>query len=226
MRQISPGLYTFDSLLVGRSYLIEDPDGVTIIDASLASAAGKMERQLARMGRRLTDVKRILITHAHPDHVGALPALKKASGAIVMSSARERPVIEGKEEVARAPVRFRPPPVRFPGTPVERVLADGELLPEVMGGLQAISSPGHAPGHLAFWQPTRRILFCGDAIFRPTGKMIEPFRFLTFDVAENRRSIARLAELEPALICFGHGQPWSDGAAAALRAFAARVGKL
>ncbi len=231
MKQIIPGLYTFSGLLVGRVYLIEDPDGLTLIDASLASAAPKILRQLTTLGRKPGDVKRILITHAHPDHVGGLPALKQATGAQVICSAVERPFTEGKTEVPRAPAeslspltrRMLPPPTTLPGTPVDRTLQDGEWLPEVMGGLQAVLTPGHAPGHTVYWQPQKGVVFCGDVIMRLPGLRL-PFAAFTVDMAENKRSIQKVVRLQPKMVCFGHGNPLLQNATETLRAFAQKVG--
>lgn len=219
MEKIVPGLYSFTGLTVGRVYCIEDGDGLTIIDASIGSAGNKILKQVEAMGRKASDIKRILITHAHPDHVGALPFLKEKTGAQVVASAIERPVIEGKAPIPRAPGRLRPPETRYKGTPVDRELAEGEMLPEVMGGLKALWTPGHAPGHLCFWQPEKRILFCGDVIFRIRNLGL-PFSFLTYDVEENKRSVKRLAGLDAAVVCFGHGKPVTQNAAQAVREFA------
>jgi glyoxylase-like metal-dependent hydrolase (beta-lactamase superfamily II) len=88
------------------------------------------------------------------------------------------------------------------------------------GGFQAIATSGH----LAYWQPQRRILFCDDALFctlsrHPSGLRL-PFELFTVDIGENIRSVKRLAALEPSIICFGHGQPMMKGSAATLRACA------
>jgi glyoxylase-like metal-dependent hydrolase (beta-lactamase superfamily II) len=227
VKQISQGLYYFTGLIAGRSYLIEDPDGLTLVDAGLALATAKILRQIEALGRQASDLKRILVTHAHPDHVGGLPKLQALTGAVVCASAVEKPVIEGKAPVRR-PARqdlsmlsrlIALPEQTIPGTPVARVVADGEILDEVLGGLQAIASPGHSLGHLAFWQPARRVLFCGDVItrFRNLGL---PFAAFTVDMEENKRSLRRLADLEPAIICFGHGNPLTHDTAITLREFA------
>jgi glyoxylase-like metal-dependent hydrolase (beta-lactamase superfamily II) len=211
-------------------YLIEDADGLTIIDTSIGSATPKILKQLATINRKPSDVKRILITHAHPDHVGGLPELKKATGAEVICSAIERPITEGKAEIPRAPVeslsplsrRMLPPPTTLSGTPVDRELQDGDLLPEVMGGLQAILTPGHAPGHTAYWQPQKRILFCGDVIMRLPHLRL-PFAAFTVDMAENKRSIRKAVVLKPAIVCFGHGNPLMQNTAETIEAFAKKV---
>ncbi len=226
MKQVAPGIYYFRNLLVGRVYLIEDADGLTLIDTSLPLAAKRVLQQVEGRGHKAQDIKRILITHAHPDHVGGLPELKRASGAEVVASAIERPVIEGKtpvprvpQEKLRGPIRLRPPDTTFEAVPVNRELQGGETL-EIMGGLQAVFTPGHAPGHLAFWQPEKRILFCGDVLFNMP-RLRLPYAFLTVDMEENIRSIHKLAALEPDIVCFGHGEPLYN-AAPKLKAFASQ----
>jgi glyoxylase-like metal-dependent hydrolase (beta-lactamase superfamily II) len=229
MIQIAPGLYGFTGLLAGRVYAIVDPDGLTLVDAGLKLAATRVVGQIERQGRTARDVKRILVTHAHPDHVGGLPRLKELTGAVVYCSERERPVVEGREPIPRPPRQDRrglsrwlsPPSSTLPGTPVDRTLADGEAVPEAYGGLRAIATPGHAPGHLAYWHPDGRVLFCGDALMNLFG-LRPPFGPFTVDQAEAHRSIRRIASLEPELVLFGHGRPL-HAAAPRLHALAARL---
>jgi len=210
MQSIVPGVYAFTGLLVGRVYALEGTDGLALIDSGLGLAAGKVVQQLQASGRQLSDVKRILITHAHPDHVGGLAQLQAVTGAQVVAHALEWPVITGKvPETARST------------SPVRREVHGGEMLTEVLGGLQVIFTPGHAPGHVCFWQPDRRLLFCGDVVIR-LPRLRLPFAAFTVDMDENKRSIKKIAELEAKVVCFGHGQPLTHDAASQLLAFAAR----
>ena len=233
MQTIIPGVYAFTGLMVGRVYLIEDPDGLTIVDAGLGFAAAKILTQLRQKGHAPEAVKRILITHAHPDHVGGLHALQKATGAAVLALAEEQPYLEGKKPIPRAnqaEVRGiarlmasgESTPVAAP-VQVHRPLHDGELISEVLGGLQVVWTPGHSPGHTAYWQAEKGIIFCGDVMMRMTGLSL-PFAAFTPSMAENKRSIRRVVELEPRIVCFGHGQPMMTDTAAAIRQFAQKVG--
>jgi glyoxylase-like metal-dependent hydrolase (beta-lactamase superfamily II) len=235
MREIVPGVFAFSGLLAGRVYAIRDSDGLTLIDTGLALAAERILRQLAAAGFRPADVKRILITHAHPDHIGGLPRLQAATGAQVITSAGEAPVVAGQAAQVYPALADLPFPNRLlrvgqaearrlPGTPVGRTVVDGEMLGEVMGGLQAILTPGHTPGHVAFWHPERRVLFCGDAMMRLAGRLMLPIPAFTASMEEARRSIARLSVLEPQVVCFGHGAPLMQDAARALAAFAGKHG--
>lgn len=231
MQQIIPGLYTFTGLIVGRVYLTEDTDGLTLIDASVSAAANQIIKQLEAKNYKITDVKRILITHAHPDHVGALPKLKELSGAQVMVSHPDRPITEGKNPVptpprASLPGIYKyivPPPTTLNGTPVDRELKEGDVIPEALGGLQVLEVPGHSMGHLAFWQPEKRVLICGDVMSSFGSKIRLPFPMFTVSMKENIRSVKKLAALDAAVLCCGHGTPLTKNVAADIKAFLTRV---
>ncbi len=231
MKQIIPGLYTFTALLIGRVYVIEDSDGLTLIDTGIESAAPKILRQLEESGRA-GQVRRIIVTHAHFDHVRGLPELKRVTGAEVITSYVERPYIEGKLPVPTPPKEslraldrlMASPPKPMPGTQVDREVGDGDMIAEVFGGLQVIFTPGHSPGHISLWQAEKRVLITGDVMMNPplVGLRL-PFAAFTADMDENRRSVKRVAVLKPEVICFGHGKPLLKDAASMLEAFADKV---
>lgn len=224
MQQIATDVSTFTGLIAGRVYALHDSDGLTIVDASIGSAGLKILSQLGKMGYKPGDVKRILITHAHPDHVGSLPFLQKETGAEVWCHAHEKPVIEGQQSIARRPSGLRPPDTKVSPAPVHRTLTDGEILP-ILGGLQVVHTPGHAPGHLSFFQPERRLLIVGDVIFRLFfNRMTLPLAMLTVDMEEDKRSIRKLIALKPESLLFGHGHPILENAMGHLQAFAQRYG--
>jgi glyoxylase-like metal-dependent hydrolase (beta-lactamase superfamily II) len=210
MQLILPGVYAFSGLVMGRVYALESSDGLTLIDAGLGLAASKVLKQLQASGHSPSDVKRILITHAHPDHTGGLAKLQAATGAQVVAHPLDWPLLLRQVSA-------------LPDTPAaRRAVQDGETLPEALNGLQVILTPGHTRGHVSFWQPDRRLLFCGDVVMR-LPRLRLPFANFTVDMDENKQSIKKIAALEPAVVCFGHGQPLMPDTAAQLGAFAAKL---
>jgi glyoxylase-like metal-dependent hydrolase (beta-lactamase superfamily II) len=209
MKQLADGLY----LLKGRPknvmnvYLTED----VLIDAATRHSAKRILRQVE--GRK---VSALALTHAHGDHQGAAHEVCSTLGIPYWAGELDVGVAEGGAEVlAQHMPGWRPAISRRlfagPGHPVDRALHEGDEV----AGFQVLDVPGHSPGHVAYWRESDRTLVIGDVLFglNPlTGRpgLNEPPEFFTPDVAQNRASARRLAALEPALVCFGHGPPWRD----------------
>lgn len=233
MKEIASKIYQFSGLQAGRVYAIVDDDGVSLIDAGLTSAGAKILRQLSKKGYQPTDVKRILITHAHGDHVGALPMLKEATGATVIASVVETPIVEGREPIHFPPKDTLSGMARLmayagklvPGTPVDRQVNDGDVISEILGGLKVVAAPGHTAGQIAFWQPEQAFLFCGDALMNLFGLRL-PFAAFTLNMSEAIRTVQKLAMLSPKTIFFGHGNPLSENTNERLRDMTRHVSAL
>jgi hydroxyacylglutathione hydrolase len=165
-----------------------------------------------------------VISHAHCDHQGSSAAIARTLGVPVWAPAVEVEAIESGELGSMGPVN---PITRMqnrnwggPGVPVDRELKEGDLV----AGFAVLETPGHSPGHLSFWRGSDRTLLAFDVLFgrHPiTGKqgIYQPPDRFTLDPSRNRDQIRRLASLEPALVCFGHGPPLRRGATE-LREFA------
>jgi glyoxylase-like metal-dependent hydrolase (beta-lactamase superfamily II) len=230
MQQISPNFYTFTGLFAGRVYAIADEATVTLIDTGMAFATSRLLAQLQKAGYRPEQITRIFITHAHPDHVGGLHALHAASGATLICSTIEKPVLEGKTPVVMPDPAQRsffdklinPRPQTLQPITVDQTLNEGDVLESAIGDWQALAAPGHTPGQMALWHPERKILIAADAIMN-FPKLRLPFSAFTQNMAVARTTAKRLAALEPAILCCGHGHPITNNTVAKVRAFAATL---
>lgn len=235
MKQVLPGIFTIEGLRLGRVYVIEAPDGLTLVDTSIPGSLPCIEQDLQSAGYQLSAIKRILITHAHWDHFGGLAALQKATSARVYAHHRYESAVLRGEKVPLHPEYRRLG--RFDriayklwservlnyhvSTRVDYEMKEGDRLDEVLPGLVVVDEPGHSPGQCGFWHPEKRLLFAGDLMMRmPSGRFVLPLVSATPDLDEARRSIHKVAELNVDTICLGHGSPYVGGAAPAIRAFA------
>ncbi len=118
MQQVMPYVFTFTGLFMGRVYALQETDGLTLVDTGIMNAGDKILSQLQQAGHAASDVKRILITYAYPDHIGGLPKVQQATGAEVWCHALEKPVIEGNQTIPRRSSGLRPPDMKLTPIPI------------------------------------------------------------------------------------------------------------
>ncbi|MGH2863909.1 MAG: MBL fold metallo-hydrolase [Solirubrobacteraceae bacterium] len=194
-------------------YLIgsRPPGGDVLIDAATRQGEQRILRQIA--GRRLSAHA---LTHAHPDHQGSSHAICERLQIPLWCGHGDVPAMEtpGGISNSQAPGWLNRLQQRFwtgPPHPVARVLGEGEEL----AGFTVLETPGHSPGHLAYWREADGVLILGDVLNNVnvmTGipGLHEPPEVFTADPARNRESARRLAKLRPRVTCFGHGAPLRD----------------
>lgn len=223
--EIVPGLHAV-RLLGSKGYLVVDSE-LTLIDAGLRGSTPLLRWYLSRIGRQLSDIRRIVCTHGHPDHIGGVHEIAALTGAEVLMhpadtarlrDTRLRDVMQRPAAGQLVAGQLVAAMTRAPSDP--RPLANGEVLP-ALGGLQVVHTPGHTPGSVCLYAPAHRLLIVGDVLQVIRGRISLPSHLFTEDMAAARRSIAGLAELDIETICFSHFPTWNGGVRDALRAIAA-----
>lgn len=231
--QITDGIHRLGSGLVN-AYLIADGGGVTIVDAGLPGYWSDLTSELAAMGRSLEDIRAIVLTHGHSDHIGFAEKARKERGVSVSVHEADALLARGKvKNPAKGTGPVRPLPLlRFialamvkGGWHIDRLgevatFGDGATL-DVPGSPRVILVPGHTPGSAALHLADRGVLFVGDALATVAvttgvvGPQIAPF---TADAGQALASLDRLAGIEATWVLPGHGAPWTAGTAAAIAA--------
>jgi glyoxylase-like metal-dependent hydrolase (beta-lactamase superfamily II) len=189
------------------AFLVQEDDGLTLIDTAIGGSAKPILAQAEKLG---APIVRILLTHAHSDHIGSLDALaaKLPEAEVMISSrdaillAKDKTLQPGEEGKLRG---------GYPGakTKPTRTIEGGESV----GSLDVIATPGHTPGHLAFMDRRDGTVYCGDVFSTLFGvytcarpNPLFPLPFLaTWDRKLALESALELRTREPTAIAPGHG---------------------
>jgi glyoxylase-like metal-dependent hydrolase (beta-lactamase superfamily II) len=194
-------------------YLVREDDGFTLIDTTVSGQAQAIIQLAQKLG---APIVRIVLTHAHSDHVGSLDALHAALPDVpVAISARDARFLSGDKSLdpsePQVPLRGGYPICQTKPT---RLLHAGERI----GSLEALATPGHTPGHLAFLDTRDRSLIVGDAFqtlggiaIAGTFKILFPLPALaTWHKGLALQSARTLLALQPSILAVGHGRMLSQ----------------
>jgi glyoxylase-like metal-dependent hydrolase (beta-lactamase superfamily II) len=235
-RGAAPDIHRIEDAAVNW-YLVEADSGLTIVDAGVPRSWDSLQRALEEIGREASEIRALVLTHAHFDHIGFAERARVELGIPVYVHENDAPLarkpLQYTHERARSRYlltkpgglphvfsflrtgAFWPPPVREPTT-----FSGTEL--DVPGSPRVIFTPGHTVGHCALHFPDRDALIAGDAIV-----MLDPYTgargprivagAATADSAWALRSLDALAAVEAGTILTGHGEPWRGSTGEAAR---------
>jgi glyoxylase-like metal-dependent hydrolase (beta-lactamase superfamily II) len=225
--EIIPGIHQVDGVN-GNCYILVRDD-LTVIDTGLAGSGKKILNYIKdKVHREPSEIKTIILTHFHMDHVGGVATLKAAApGAqVAIGSGDEgyvngtlpQPVHSGVKGQLLRIAAFIMRPGHF--TP-DVLLKDGDRISDLL----CIAIPGHTPGSIGLLEESKKAFFSGD-IFRSDGSTVSggPLQF-TMDQSRENESRKKIAALDFDLLLPGHGVPIRRGASEIVRNFLKNVCK-
>lgn len=197
-----------------------DGRDLVLCDSGYPGQADQIEAALGGAGFSLGELTKVVITHQDHDHLGSLAELKRRNPRLqVLASPIEAPYISGalpslrllqaeahNKTLAGAELEFGLAFASYLKTieacPVDALLEDRA---EVLPGLWALATPGHAPGHLSLYLEAQGLLVAGDALALEEGKLSLANPQFTMDLGQALDSVRRIRELEPRMIVCYHG---------------------
>ena len=221
-----PGItvHRLNSMKIANFFLLVSDRELTLIDTGNKDKIENIRSKFDHTGHSLDQLKRIIPTHCHPDHIGSMAALKKVTGAQVLAHEAEVPFIthEGRLPKARGPAwllhSLTEPVFRAERCHVDRILKHGDSIEGT--GLTVIHTPGHSPGSICLYHSGTRALFTGDALINMFGKVRGPIPAFCWNSQLARRSLAALMDLDVETVYFAHGETVRKGANERIRSLA------
>ncbi|MGM7671557.1 MBL fold metallo-hydrolase [Microbacterium sp. A93] len=220
--KLAPHLHRLGNDIVA-SYLIDVPEGITLIDAGLPGHWRDLQQELEAIGRPLSDIRGLILTHGDSDHIGFAERLRQETGVPVYVHAADavRTRTGEKSKTPMGPSRIGPMlsffayglrknAMRTRYVQEVTAVAEGDVL-DLPGAPVIIGMPGHSPGSIAVHVPAADAVFVGDALTTrhvltgQQGPQPAPF---TDEPAEALASLDALARVQASWVLPGHGAPW------------------
>ncbi len=213
MQQITSNVYQI-SLGAVNTFIIED-NGLTLIDTGNPDSADKIFAAIKKGGKEPHDIKRIILTHCHPDHSGSAAEIKKRLNIPVFAHFEDALLIE-KGKGIRKPMYLSPGFMNLiiynlfikkvtdtiEPLKADELLKDQDIIP-VAGGIEVIHTPGHCAGHIALLVKNQGLLIAGDICANAAGLGIST---INEDTDLSIKSLLKAAAFDYDKALFGHGR--------------------
>ncbi|MEZ0069846.1 glyoxylase-like metal-dependent hydrolase (beta-lactamase superfamily II) [Streptacidiphilus sp. MAP12-20] len=206
--QLAPGVIRIPTTRRDNAFLVDGDDGFTLVDVGWANAPDAILDTLAELGRKPSDIRRVVLTHAHPDHVQGAAKLRELTGAqFFIHHAEQAWLQNGRVPAdgrsgALGRVLDRLPKLHWHPLTADATLTDGDLVP-AGGGLRVLHTPGHSPGHLVLVHEPSGTLLTGDAVFHRGDLALGPAA-LAADPQLRAGSLAKIPR-DVRAVGFAHG---------------------
>jgi glyoxylase-like metal-dependent hydrolase (beta-lactamase superfamily II) len=224
MKRISSNIYQI-SLGWVNVFVIED-NGLTLIDTGTKGSTGKIFSAIKNGGKNPYDIKRIILTHAHPDHSGSAEEMKRMLRVPVMAHREDAQImrygIAFRKEVCLTPglknwliyeLAIKRAGINIEPVAIDEQLNDRDLLP-LLGGVRVIHTPGHSKGHISLLAENEEVLIAGDLLSNRTRLGLS---VIYENMAEGISSILKVTDLDFDKMVFGHGSPILKDAGSIMR---------
>ena len=239
-RDIAPGVHRVEDAYTNWFLVEGDDKELTVVDAGVRASWASLGRALGVLGRKHDDIRAVVLTHAHFDHIGFAERARRELGVEVWVHEDDVPLtkhpLQYSHERSRLPYLAKPRAIpivlsllragAFWPTPIATVRrftpADSGILP-LSGGVKIIPCQGHTLGHCGFHLTERDVLIAGDAIVT-----LDPYTgtsgprivagAATADVDRALASLDALGETNASTVATGHGPVWRDGIVSAVQA--------
>jgi len=178
---------------------VETPMGLLLVDAGYAGTLDQLDASLRDADLAIDDVRAVLVTHQDGDHAGALREVVDRTGAVVYAHANCVPYLDGRKEPIKSEGE------RYSPVEVDVELVDGVSFRTAAGPMDAVFTPGHAPGHVSLHFPDADLLLAADALTADEDGLAGPSEQFTPEMDRALDSAARLADRGiERVLCF-HG---------------------
>ena len=209
--EIIPGVHKVDGVSGANCYLAASGTDLVLIDAGMRGSSKKIESYLKTLGKSLSDIKYIFITHADPDHISGAMEIKELSGAKLVIHNGEMPALAGdsssrlrnKSRFVKILSKLLSGLIPFPSAKPDIVLKEDTEI----AGFKIINTPGHSDGSISIYLPGK-VIFVDDSLTADKkGNPKRPMKLLAADMVQAKASVELIAGLDYDILLVGHGAP-------------------
>ncbi|WP_082865607.1 MBL fold metallo-hydrolase [Paenibacillus crassostreae] len=180
-------------------WIVKDEDGVTLVDAGIPFMAKGIQQFIETLNAG--PLKRVMLTHGHGDHTGAILKILNVTQVPIFAHRIEIPYIEGELPYPRR----KKAAISIPKQITQALPETNQGVLQTMGGLTPYLTPGHSPGHVVYYHQQDQVLLAGDLFTAKKGELRKPMAMFTADMTEAIRSSSIVREIKPLRLEVCHG---------------------